>query len=563
MIKYRKMPILAFLMSLLITFFIPPSHHLINLNAAQADSAQAPLFDNLGNYHHPISTDSSLAQRYFDQGLTLAYGFNHAESARSFQQATQLDPNCAMCYWGIALVQGPNINAPMADESVSQAWDALKKAIALSNQAPDPEKAYIQALAKRYTSDPLKDRSALDLDYANAMREVAQKYPDDLDAATLFADALMTTMPWNYWQENGEPKPETVELLATLESVLKRNPNHAGANHLYIHAVEKEHPELAIPAADRLQNLVPASGHLVHMPSHIYIRVGRYHDSVVANQEAIKADQDYLQYPHPESIYTAAYMPHNQHFLWFGALMTGQSKIAMEAAQNTAKVDPQQMRQPDFAGVLQHYSVIPLYTLIRFSQWDDILATPAPDRDLLYPTGVWHYSQGMAFAAKGNLKQANQQLQYLEAIAKDPALETLKIWAFNSTGDILKIASNVLAGEIAATQGNHDQAIAYLETAVNLENKLVYTEPPDWYSPTRYLLAVQLLAANRPQEAEEAFRADLKIYPENGWSLYGLQESLRAQGKTQEAQTINKRFQEAWKYADINLTAFNLDFRNS
>ncbi|WP_013324401.1 tetratricopeptide repeat protein [Gloeothece verrucosa] len=562
----RKFSILAFLITLGLTLYFSSPHHslIASVNASgepvpQASTPEslsntAPLFDNLGNYHHPISTQSSLAGRYFDQGLILAYGFNHAEAGRSFKQAAKLDPNCAMCYWGIAFVLGPNINAPMTDEVNQEAWDALNRAIALSQQATAKEQAYIQALAKRYSHQPLQDRSMLDLAYANAMREVAQQYPDDPDAATLFAEALMDTMPWNYWQENGSPKPETVEILTTLESVLEKHPNHAGANHLYIHAVEKERPQQASSAADRLQNLVPASGHLVHMPSHIYIRVGRYHDAVVANQKAIEADQNYLKHPLLNSIYTAAYMPHNHHFLWFAALMNGQSEIALNAARQTAMVEPKLMRDPNYAGALQHFSVIPLYTLIRFSKWSEILATPAPDQDLKYPTGVWHYAKGMSLAATGNLSEAKQELQQLEALANDPSLKNLKIWGFNFAGEILKLATNVLAGEIAANEGNYDQAIAYLKTAVNIEDNLIYTEPPDWYSPTHYLLGMIELKANRLSEAEQAFRTDLKIYPENGWSLYGLIQSLQAQGKVQAAKTLQKRFEEAWKYADFSLS---------
>ncbi|HEY9739250.1 MAG TPA: hypothetical protein V6C90_02050, partial [Coleofasciculaceae cyanobacterium] len=355
----------------------------------------APLFNNLGDYHHPISTTSKLAQRYFDQGLILAYGFNHAEAVRSFKEAAKLDPNCAMCYWGIAYVLGPNINAPMEAEALIETGQALQKAIALSKNASEKEQAYIQALAKRYPIKHVEDRKPFDIAYANAMREVAKRYPDDLDAATLFVEALMDTTPWDYWKENGEPKPEGIEIMARLESILQRNPNHAGANHLYIHAVEKARPELGVAAADRLMSLVPGAGHLVHMASHIYIRVGRYHDAVVSNQRGIEADKAYATHSHTQTMYSMGYMPHNHHFLWFAALMTGQSELAIQAATQTAKVDEKQMRQPELSGSLQHYYAIPLYTLTRFGKWDEILTTPAPANDLKYPTGVWHYARGM------------------------------------------------------------------------------------------------------------------------------------------------------------------------
>jgi tetratricopeptide (TPR) repeat protein len=514
------------------------------------------LFKNLGNYHHPISTNNPLAQRYFNQGLILAYGFNHAEAARSFQQAAKQDSNCAMCYWGIALVLGPNINAPMEADALPEAWQALQKAIALSQNASEPEKAYIQALAKRYPPQWIEDRKPHDLDYANAMREVARRYPDDLDAATLFAEALMDTTPWDYWDENGNPKPEGKEIMATLESVLERNPNHPGANHLYIHAVEKERPELGVASADRLMKLVPDSGHLVHMASHIYIRVGRYHDAVVSNQRGIEADNAYVASRNDVSgMYPLAYMPHNHHFLWFGALMTGQSELALEAAHHTAKVDPKLMRDPELAGALQHYYTIPLYTLTRFGKWNEILETPAPDADLKYPMGVWHYTRGMALVAKGQPEQAVRELESLKAIAVEPSLAEIKIWGFNSTASILNIASEVLAGEIAAKQGSYEQAIAHLKKAVDLEDSLVYTEPADWYQPARQALGSVLLKANRFAEAEQVYREELKIYPNNGWSLYGLEQSLDAQGKSKEAKAVQTQFKEAWKYADVTIQA--------
>ncbi|WP_421658089.1 tetratricopeptide repeat protein [Leptothermofonsia sp. ETS-13] len=535
----------------------PDTHHAKadEPGSHRAHKPYAPLYKNLGNYHHPISTRNQLAQRYFDQGLTLAYGFNHDAAARSFKEAAKLDSNCAMCYWGIAYVLGPNINAPMEKDAVPEAWEALQTAIQLSKNASDKERAYIQALATRYPRQHVEDRKPYDIAYANAMREVAKKYPNDLDAATLFAEALMDTTPWDYWEEDGTPKPEGVEIIATLEAILKKNPNHAGANHLYIHAVEKERPELGLPSADRLMKLVPGSGHLVHMASHIYIRTGRYHDAVLSNQLGIKADDEYAAICHAQGIYPLAYMPHNHHFLWFAALMTGQSEVAMNAAIQTAKVDPKIMRQPDMAGSLQHYYTIPMFTNARFGRWDAILAQADPDPDLKYPNGVYHYVRGMAYLAKDQPEQAVQELKQLQAIAADPTLKDIKIWGFNPTASILDIATEVLSGEVAVKQGNFNAAIAHLQKAVKLEDALVYTEPADWYQPARQSLGAILLQAGRASEAEQVYREDLKIYPENGWSLYGLAKSLQAQGKTEEAQVVKKRFKEAWKYADVKLTA--------
>ncbi|MBW4551810.1 MAG: hypothetical protein KME35_11975 [Aphanocapsa sp. GSE-SYN-MK-11-07L] len=515
-----------------------------------------PLFKNLSNHQHPISTQNPLAQRYFDQGLNLAFGFNHAAAARSFKQAIALDPNCAMCHWGVALVLGPNINAPMNQDDLPAAWQHLQQAIALSKEASQPEQAYIQALAKRYPAQKIDDRKPFDLAYANAMRDLAKRYPNDLDAATLFAEALMDTTPWDYWQENGQPKPEGAEIIATLESVLKRNPNHPGANHFYIHAVEKERPELGVAAADRLMKLAPDAGHLVHMASHIYIRVGRYQEAVIANQRGIAADDAYIAQCHAEGIYPLAYMPHNHHFLWFAALMSGQSNLALQAAERTGQTDAQLMRNPELAGILQHFYVIPLFTYTRLGEWDKILALPAPDADLKYPSGIWHYARGMAWLGKGQSQPAAGELKQLQAIAADPALQELKVFGINSFASILNIAVEVLSGQLAAQQKDYPQAIAHLQQAVKLEDALTYTEPADWYQPTRQALAGMLLRTNRPAEAEQVYRDDLKIYPENGWSLHGLVQTLRAQGKTQEAEAVQKRFAAAWKHADIQLVAF-------
>ncbi len=532
--------------SLLSPFVLNP---LVSVSSAQG---KVNLIENLGHYHYPISTTSDLAQKYFDQGLILSYGFNHSEAARAFQEGSRLDPDCAMCYWGLAYVKGPNINAPMAENQVGEAWQALQKAIAASKKVSKKEQAYIQALAQRYLEKSMLDRSSLDLAYAQGMKKVVKDYPDDLDAATLYAEAVMDTMPWDYWQDNGELKPEAKPILTTLESVLERNPKHPGATHLYIHATEKERPQLAIEAADNLRDLVPASGHLVHMPSHIYIRVGRYQDAVIANQKAIRADRNYLASSDVQSLYTIAYIPHNHHFLWFAALMSGQSKLAMKAAQQTAAVDANLIDNPDFTGILQHFSVVPIYTQVRFEKWDQILETPSPSKDLKYATGVWHYARGMAFSAKGKKQEANQELAKLQELIRDLDQEKLLIGSFNSAADILKIGANVLEGSIATQDQDYITAIPYFQKAIALEEKLVYTEPPDWYSPTYNLLGTVLLKANRPEEAEQAFREDLAIYPGNGWSLHGLAQSLQGQGKIVQSKTVQQQYQQAWQYADID-----------
>ena len=524
----------------------------------KVNQPKAPLFKGMGDLHHVITTDSKAAQRYFDQGLVLAYGFNHAEAARSFREAIKLDSDCAMCYWGLAYVLGPNINAAMENDAIPESYQAIEKALKLAQNSTPVEQAYIKALAERYTDKIVEDRSFLDRNYADAMRKVAQTYPDDLDAATIFAEALMDTMPWDYWTEKQQPKPETQEVLTTLESVLERKPNHPGANHLYIHAVEAVQPEKAIAAADRLGNLVPGSGHLVHMPSHIYIRVGRYRDAANANEKAIAVDRDYLTQCHAQGVYPLGYVPHNHHFLWFAATLEGNSKLATEAGNNVAEmVNPEMMREPGM-GTLQHFYSVPLFTMIRFGQWDDILATPQPDQDLKYPTGLWHYARGLAYTTKGKLLAAKQELKLLTVLANDPELATVTIWDINTTQDILKIAQEVLAGELSAKQENYGEAIAHLRKAVKLEDDLNYNEPAEWSTPTRQYLGAVLLEANLPIEAEEVYREDLAIYPNNGWSLWSLAQSLKLQGKESEAKTVELQFNSAWKYADTDVSSMKI-----
>ncbi len=538
-----------------LSIFFTISFSLFSSTSGKAIQATAPLFTGMGDHHHSITTKSAQAQRYFDQGLILAYGFNHAEAARSFRQAIQLDPDCAMCHWGLAYVLGPNINAKMEDDAIPESYAAMQQALQLAKNSSKSEQAYISALAKRYTNKPLEDRSSLDLAYAEAMEQVTQQDPDDLDAATLYVEALMDTMPWDYWTEEGEPKPATQKVLDTLESILQRDRNHLGANHLYIHAVEAVKPEQGVAAADRLGNLVPGSGHLVHMPSHIYIRVGRYHDAAIANQKAIAVDNDYITQCHAQGVYPLAYVPHNHHFLWFAATLEGDSQLATEAGKNVAAmVDPQMMREPGM-GTLQQFYSVPLFTMIRFGQWDEILAVTQPKADLKYPTGLWHYARGLAYANQGKITQAQQELEELDLLAHDPELEEVTIWDINTTQNILKIATEVLTGEIATKQDKYPSAIAHLRQAVELEDALNYDEPADWSTPARQYLGAALLNNKRYAAAEQVYREDLAIYPNNGWSLFGLVQSLKAQKKDSEAQTIQQQFESAWQYADVQLTA--------
>ena len=527
--------------------------------ASDSEAARlAPLLDGMGSHRHSIATDVPLAQRYFDQGLVLAYGFNHAEAARAFREALRLDPACAMCAWGVALVLGPNINAAMDPAGAPEAWAALETARVLVEDGAERERAYVAALARRYAPQPPESRAALDAGYADAMRELARRYPDDLDAATLFAEALMDTTPWDYWTADGEPKPVTKEILAVLEAVLAKDPDHPGANHLYIHVVEAVHPERGVAAADRLGSLVPAAGHLVHMPGHIYIRVGRYHDAEVANERAIAADASYESQCHAQGLYPLTYVPHNYHFLGAAATFAGRGKVALEAARHiAAHADPAMMREKGF-GTLQHYWATPLYTLVRFGRWDEILAEPQPPGDLLYPTGVWRYARGMAGLRKGRLADGDAELAALRRIAADPGLEGVTLWDINPTRSLLEIAAEVLGAELAAARDDFDGAIAQLESAVRREGELRYDEPPPWPFPVRHTLGSIFLRANRLADAERVYREDLAKFPENGWSLLGLAQSLESQGYEDEAAPVRERFAKAWQYADVEITGSEL-----
>jgi tetratricopeptide (TPR) repeat protein len=516
----------------------------------------APLLEGMGDLHWLISTDSELAQRYFDQALTLAYGFNHLEAERSFREAARLDDECAICFWGAALVLGPNINDPVpTPEREVKAYQILGEAVARLEYASEKERALIEALQSRYAETPPEDRAPLDLAYADAMRVVAKRFPEDLNIQTLFAEAMMDTMPWAYWTEEREPKPLTKEVFATLDFVLENDPAHPGANHFYIHAVEQEEPERGVAPADRLRRVVPGAGHLVHMPSHIYIRVGRYHDGSLANELAVEADNDYVTQCRAQGIYPVAYVPHNHHFLWATTTMEGRSADALAAARHTAAhVERSLMREPELA-MLQHFSAIPYYALVRFGKWDEILREPAPEADLLYPTAVWHYARGIAYVREGKLKEAKAELGRVRTIAVDPRLAPLRIWGLNPMSSLTEIAAAVLHAEIAAARNDTKTAVAELRKAIAIEDGLIYGEPPDWFYPVRHNLGAVLLEAGRARAAEKVYREDLARFPDNGWSLFGLAQSLRAQGKTKEAAEIQSRFQTAWQYADIEITA--------
>ena len=522
--------------------------------AVGSAASPPPLFDNLGPYHRAITTTSPRAQAYFDQGLRLVYGFNHYEAQAAFREAARLDPACAMCAWGIALTYGSNYNSPTDAERERGALAAVTQARALAAAGGnDRERAIIGALASRHSASPGADRAALDRAYADAMREVSRRFPDDLDAATLYADALMNLRPWSLWTPDGAPQPGTQEIVTTLERVLAADSMHPGANHLYVHAVEASpDPRRAEAAADRLQTLMPGAGHMVHMPSHIYYRVGRYADARSTNIRAVAADRAYFKRSQPSPIYRGMYYPHNLDFVWHAASMEGRGDECVRAAREFAAEVPAAMvlEMPD----METAPAAPLVALARFARWDEILAQPAPPEKMLYVTGVWRYTRGLAFIAKGRRAEATRELEELRAVERSVPAERTLAFFFRMT-DLLALASRTLAGEIALRDGDPATAVGYLAEAVRLQDQHWFTEPPPWYYPVRQSLGVALLQAGRPAEAEAVYREDLRWNPENGWSLFGLAQSLRAQGKTADADAVDVRFRRAWARADVALTS--------
>jgi tetratricopeptide (TPR) repeat protein len=510
------------------------------------------VYEGLGSYHQSI-TASDEAQAYFDQGLRLVYAFNHMEAESAFSEATRLDPTCAMCYWGIALSQGSNYNSPTDANRERTAFAAIQQAVVLAGSATDRERAIIEALSKRHADTPTTQRAELDRAYADAMREVARRFPDDLDAATLFADALMNLRPWNLWKPDGSMQPETPEILETLERVLRANPDHPGALHLYIHAVEGgPDPRRGEAAADRLGPLMPGAGHIVHMPSHIYLRIGRYADAVDSNVVAVKADRAYLAKGRTNPMVAGLYYPHNLDMLWQAASMGGRAAETIRTAREFAEsVPPTMLREiPD----METAPAAPYFALARFGRWEEILRQPAPPAEFPYVTGAWRYTRGLAFTATGRRPEAEAELAALRQLTATVSPE-LGLASFFKTKVILELAGNVLAGEIAARTGQTDVAVRHLLAAVAEQDGHWFTEPPVWYFPVRQSLGAALLSGGRPVEAEAVYRDDLKRNPNNGWSLFGLAQSLKAQGKTGEAAEVEAAFRNAFALSDVTLTA--------
>jgi len=523
--------------------------------AEETAAGEVTLYDDLGDYARGISTESADAQAYFDQGLRLQYAFNHPEAIRSYRAALEHDPACAMCWWGIALAAGPNINAPVDSAGAALAVEAIGEAEARLEGVSAAERDLIEALAVRYGPEPIANRVAQDSAWAEAMTQLAAAHPEDQDVLTLHAASLMNLSPWYYWEgpyDDRTARPGTNEAISSVETVLELNPDHPGACHYLIHVVEAAYPERAVQCADHLAALMPGAGHIVHMPGHIYLRVGRYADAVEANRHAVHADETYIADLGPINIYTSAYYPHNYHFMNFAATMAGMGDVAVEAAEVLPeKINTEVAKN---VGWIQLAVATPQLTDVTFGRWDSVLERDAPPVVLPISVMLHHYARGVAHAARGEMEEARTELAAMNAAGE----RVKEIPALLDMEPIPVIADHALQGEIALRGGDAEGAVRHFRAAADVEDGMVYIEPPLWYYPIRHSLGRALLEAGRPAEAEQAYREDLKKFPGNGWSLYGLAESLEAQGKTEEAVAARARFEAAWANADTELTSSRL-----
>ena len=538
---------------------VPPNQmvHMPPVPATVADWARgALLLEGLGNVHRPITTSSAEAQKYFDQGLALTWGFNHDEATRSFARAAELDPKCAACFWGLSLTVGPNYNLPfLVEERAKVAFDALAKARENVSHASPVEQALIAALASRYPTasplDPAKTTTML-VAYADSMKAVAARFPDDSDVQTLYAEALMNINAWKLWTPDGKPADDTERVVAILESVLARDPAHPGANHYLVHALEASpHPDRALAAAERLKTLMPGGGHMVHMPAHIMQRIGRYEDAAEANRRGAAADESYTSHTRPLDYYPVMYTAHNYQFLACSAAMEGRKAEAVAAADSSRKAVSDGML---FAMPGTDWYVAESYTArVRFGLWDDLLAMSAPNPKLVGLTGGFLYGRAVALAAKGRLDEARATLAKLQALTSQTPADVPA--GMNSVRDVLGVAIPIVQARIALAERRFDEGVALLRQAVAVEDRLAYNEPKDWFFPARHLLGAQLMHLGKPHEAEIVYRDDLQRNPANGWALYGLSAALKAEGKTAEATEAARQFESAWTHADIKLTA--------
>jgi len=516
--------------------------------------AAAPLLDGMGPDRGPVASRIPLAQRYFHQGMVLTWGFNPAEAARSFAAAAEIDPGCALCYWGIAWASGPNINADMTPDDAARVRDALARARPLAARASRRDRELIEALSLRHPA--AGDATTIDEEaYAARMRALGRKYPNDADMAMLAAEALLNLHPYDWWTMDGAARPWTGEIRTQLARALTIAPDHPGANHYWIHLMESSaHPDQARASADRLRRLTPGSGHLTHMPAHIDMRTGRYADAVAANERAIAADERYIAQVDAQGAYRVGYVAHNRHFLWAAAAMDGRSATALAAARDAYPSACGPGRSDRSTGILQHYYVLPLFALVRFGRWREILEdTLPPDVSEPYPRAIWHYARGTAYAKTGRVAEARRELDALAQVAVDPALQRARVKNINPAEALVRIAVLTLAADLAAAEGRKDAAVAMLLEATAIEDGLAYDEPHLWLAPTRHALGAALLAAGRPADAERAYREDLRHYPENGWALSGLAEAERRQGHADAARETERRFRIAWRNADVTV----------
>jgi tetratricopeptide (TPR) repeat protein len=525
---------------------VPPAEIKAATPAPAFADSEPPLWEGLGPLTHKITTANAEAQAYFDQGLRLAYAFNHGEAQRAFRKAQKLDPNCAMCFWGEALVLGPNINLPMQDDAIAPALAAAEQARALSANASPREQALIAALATRYAADPKAEREKLDAAYAGAMADVAAKFSDDNDIAALYAEAVMDLSPWNYWQPGGaEPNPQSAPILPTLERVLAKDPNHAGAIHLYIHAVEaSDRPQRAEPYADRLRGAMPGAGHLVHMPSHIYYRVGRYLDALADNKTAAAVDEKYLAETNaPMGVYRLGYYPHNVHFVLAAAQMAGDGPTVIAAAEKLRGLIPQDIARG--IAIAHPVTAAPYFAHAQFSPPGSILALPDPGDAIAYAKGIWRYARGIAYVAQRNFDAAAAEANAIAALAREADFSLLKASGVPGQ-EVMNLAQSVIQGRIAQAQGNFTAAIDHFQQAAAIQDRLPYMEPPYWYYPVRQTLAAVLLQAGRLQDAEDQFMRALKRAPANGWSYYGLSQVYKARGDASAAGQAEAELAKTW-----------------
>lgn len=548
-----------FLLAVLQSMIVPTGSILAHEESSgerieKKEGKSVTILKGLLSHNFPVTTKSQDAQRYFNQGLVLTYGFDHADAEVSFLEAARHDPDCAMAYWGVAFVLGPNINASMKESSAARAYEMVQKALSLSKSVSPKERSLIEALALRYGPTPVKDRSSFDKAFAEAMRNVFSQYPDDPDMAVLFVESVMDLHPWDYWTPEGLEQPWTPEIRKILEKVITDYPNHPHGHHLYIHLMENSPtPEVTVLSADVIGKLAPASGHLVHMAAHAYYAAGFYHDCSLANERALVVDKMLTSSFETSGLYQTGYVPHVLHFLLASYMMEGRSSDAVRTARTLARsIDLKKMRAPD-GGTSQHFYVSPYYVLVRFGFWNEILNEAPPPMDLLYPLGMWHYARGMAYTRTGKTGMAKEELNNLQKISKNRSLEGVTIWDINKSSDLLAIAAEVLEGELAAKEGEVEKAITHLTQAVTMEDNLSFDEPPPWYFPVRQSLGAVLLDQGKAKEAESVFRKDLLKNAENPWSLFGWVESLQKQGNSDLLPHIEKRFRRAWSRADIPL----------